>query len=68
MTFLEKNQGKLTDYARMSQALGARADYVQGGGGNTSVKLADGRMGPSATFTRVMRLHSLKTPKKAARL
>jgi rhamnose utilization protein RhaD (predicted bifunctional aldolase and dehydrogenase) len=30
----------LQEYVRLSQAAGARADYVQGGGGNTSVKLS----------------------------
>lgn len=40
--FLEQNQERLAAFARMSQAAGSRADYVQGGGGNTSVKLEDG--------------------------
>ena len=42
--FFEKNAQKLANFARVSQAAGSRADYVQGGGGNTSVKLADGLM------------------------
>ena len=47
--FFEKNAQRLADFARMSQAAGARADYVQGGGGNTSVKLADGLMAIKAS-------------------
>jgi len=47
--FFEKNTQRLADFARMSQAAGARADYVQGGGGNTSVKLADGLMAIKAS-------------------
>lgn len=37
--FFEDACKALSDFARVSQAAGARADYVQGGGGNTSVKL-----------------------------
>ena len=47
--FFEENQTRLAAFARMSQAAGARADYVQGGGGNTSVKLEDGRMAIKAS-------------------
>lgn len=47
--FFEKNAKLLTDFARLSQTAGARADYVQGGGGNTSVKLADGLMAIKAS-------------------
>ncbi len=35
------NQELLKEFAAMSQAVGARMDYVQGGGGNTSVKDGD---------------------------
>lgn len=49
MTFLKKNHARLAAYSRMSQVLGARADYVQGGGGNTSVKLEDGHMAIKAS-------------------
>ena len=35
--FFEEHAKLLSDFARVSQAVGARADYVQGGGGNTSV-------------------------------
>lgn len=47
--FFEKNALKLEEFSRLSQAAGARADYVQGGGGNTSVKLADGLMAIKAS-------------------
>ena len=47
--FFEKNAEKLKNFARVSQSVGARADYVQGGGGNTSVKLADGLMAIKAS-------------------
>ena len=48
-TFFEQNAARLKDFARVSQSVGARADYVQGGGGNTSVKLADGLMAIKAS-------------------
>lgn len=47
--FLENNAQQLQNFARLSRALGARADYVQGGGGNTSVKLQDGLMAIKAS-------------------
>ena len=47
--FFEKNAQLLADFARMSQIAGSRADYVQGGGGNTSVKLNDGLMAIKAS-------------------
>lgn len=47
--FFEKNAKLLADFSRLSQTAGARADYVQGGGGNTSVKLADGLMAIKAS-------------------
>ena len=43
----------LSELARMSQTAGARADYVQGGGGNTSVKLGDGLMAIKASGYRL---------------
>ena len=43
----------LQEYVRLSQTAGARADYVQGGGGNTSVKLSDGRMAVKASGYRL---------------
>lgn len=47
--FFEKNAERLSSFARISQAAGARADYVQGGGGNTSVKLEGGLMAIKAS-------------------
>lgn len=43
MAFLTDHHARLAEFRRFSGALGRRADYVQGGGGNTSVKL-DGRL------------------------
>lgn len=40
MNFLEHLRDQLTAFSDFSGKLGARADYVQGGGGNTSVKMA----------------------------
>lgn len=40
---------KLKQLAEMSQAIGCRADYAQGGGGNTSVKLNDELMAVKAS-------------------
>ena len=42
LNFIEKNEADLLAFSAMSKNAGSRADYVQGGGGNTSVKLADG--------------------------
>ena len=47
--FFEKNADLLRDFSRISKTAGARADYVQGGGGNTSVKLGDGLMAIKAS-------------------
>lgn len=47
--FFQENAQLLTEFARMSRAAGARADYVQGGGGNTSVKLPGGLMAIKAS-------------------
>lgn len=51
--FFDENQERLSAFARMSQAAGSRADYVQGGGGNTSVKLEGGRMAIKASGFRL---------------
>ncbi|MCD6321883.1 MAG: class II aldolase [Clostridiales bacterium] len=40
---------ELKQFAQMSQAIGNRADYAQGGGGNTSVKLNDELMAVKAS-------------------
>ena len=47
--FFEANAAALENFARVSGSVGARADYVQGGGGNTSVKLAGGLMAIKAS-------------------
>ena len=47
--FFEEHAKLLSEFARVSQAAGARADYVQGGGGNTSVKLPGGLMAIKAS-------------------
>lgn len=47
--FFEENVKLLEAFARVSGIAGGRADYVQGGGGNTSVKLADGLMAIKAS-------------------
>lgn len=47
--FLKDNELELQNFVRLSRALGKRADYVQGGGGNTSVKLKDGLMAIKAS-------------------
>jgi rhamnose utilization protein RhaD (predicted bifunctional aldolase and dehydrogenase) len=43
----------LSELARLSQTAGARPDYVQGGGGNTSVKLGNGLMAIKASGRRL---------------
>jgi ribulose-5-phosphate 4-epimerase/fuculose-1-phosphate aldolase len=43
----------LKKFARMSQTAGARVDYTQGGGGNTSVKLGNGLMAIKASGYRL---------------
>lgn len=47
--FFEENKQLLADFSRLSKTAGARADYVQGGGGNTSVKLSGGLMAIKAS-------------------
>lgn len=48
-TFFEANNERLNEFTRVSCTVGARADYVQGGGGNTSVKLDGGLMAIKAS-------------------
>jgi len=48
-SFFERNTVLLQDFARLSQRVGARRDYVQGGGGNTSVKLDEKQMAVKAS-------------------
>ena len=47
--FFRDNAERLHNFERVSQSVGARADYVQGGGGNTSAKLAGGLMAIKAS-------------------
>lgn len=47
--FFDVNRASLEAFARVSGEVGARADYVQGGGGNTSAKLANGMMAIKAS-------------------
>ncbi len=48
-TFFEANRDRLENFTRVSGEVGARADYVQGGGGNTSAKLEGGLMAIKAS-------------------
>ena len=47
--FFDAHRERLEAFARVSGTVGARADYVQGGGGNTSVKLEGGLMAIKAS-------------------
>ena len=47
--FFEANRQRLENFTRVSGSVGARADYVQGGGGNTSAKLEGGLMAIKAS-------------------
>ena len=47
--FFEENKQLLSDFSRVSKTAGGRSDYVQGGGGNTSVKLPGGLMAIKAS-------------------
>lgn len=51
--FLTDNADRLQAFSRVSKTIGARADYVQGGGGNTSVKLEGGLMAIKASGFRL---------------
>ncbi|MEG1755179.1 MAG: class II aldolase/adducin family protein [Clostridia bacterium] len=48
-TFSEKYVSTLEEYSRVSREAGSRRDFVQGGGGNTSVKLDDRLMAVKAS-------------------
>ena len=48
-SFFETNRDRLENFTRVSSSVGARADYVQGGGGNTSAKLDGGLMAIKAS-------------------
>ena len=47
--FIHANKADLLAFSEMSKTAGSRADYVQGGGGNTSVKLSGGLMAIKAS-------------------
>lgn len=47
--FLERNCQALDSFVQVSAAIGVRPDYVQGGGGNTSVKLDSANMAIKAS-------------------
>jgi len=47
--FTTKNAAILAEFVRMSNKAGARSDYVQGGGGNTSAKFDDSLMAIKAS-------------------
>lgn len=47
--FWQKNENLMKDFIAMSHGAAARADYIQGGGGNTSVKLPGGLMAIKAS-------------------
>ena len=49
MSFFEENRTALENFRKVSSSVGARAAYVQGGGGNTSVKLEGGLMAIKAS-------------------
>ncbi len=51
--FFIKNRDALEAFTKMSREAGSRADYVQGGGGNTSAKLQDGLMAIKASGYRL---------------
>ena len=53
MSFITEHLETLQQFADMSKQVGDRADYVQGGGGNTSVKTADGKMAIKASGFRL---------------
>lgn len=52
-TFLHEHASKLACYIAMSGSAGKRSDYVQGGGGNTSVKFNDRLMAIKASGFRL---------------
>ena len=52
-SFTSTHAAKLADYVLMSGTAGKRSDYVQGGGGNTSVKFDDKLMAIKASGFRL---------------
>ncbi len=49
MKFIEENMERLLAFQKISQYVGLRAEYIQGGGGNTSVKLDERLMAIKAS-------------------
>jgi len=49
---------EMTEFVRISQAVGNRIDLVQGGGGNTSAKLDDEKMAIKASGFRISQITS----------
>ena len=47
--FFETDEQRMEAFVKLSKIGGSRADYVQGGGGNTSVKLKNGQMAIKAS-------------------
>ena len=47
--FFETDEQRMEAFIKLSHIGGSRADYVQGGGGNTSVKLKNGQMAIKAS-------------------
>ncbi len=47
--FFETDEQRMEAFVKLSKIGGSRADYVQGGGGNTSVKLKNGMMAIKAS-------------------
>ena len=57
-TFTAAHASKLTEYVHMSGTAGSRSDYVQGGGGNTSVKADNKLMAIKASGFRLDQITS----------
>ena len=57
-TFTAAHASKLTEYVHMSGTAGSRSDYVQGGGGNTSVKVDNKLMAIKASGFRLDQITS----------
>ena len=53
MSFPNQHKAELETFSRLSCQIGDRADYTQGGGGNTSVKTDDGIMAIKASGFRL---------------
>lgn len=56
--FVQEHRELLEAYVKVSSTVGARVDYVQGGGGNTSVKLNDTLMAIKASGYKLSDIQS----------